>query len=753
MGLGKTYSADYLIDSNGNTGVSGQVLISTATGIDWADGSAITGGPYLPLAGGTMSGNLILNDNVELRLGTSSDFKAGHTGSYTYMYNYTGHMYLRNFADNSDIIFQTDDGSGGYESYFTLDGSTGHAYFSNYGNVGIGTTAPTARLEVKVDNATIYDATSDSGQDDSTATVLVSNDNTTTNTFSQIAFHNKGSNRGISRIVSIGVDTASTDLAFVTENINTKAEKMRITSDGNVGIGKTDPSAPLHISGGSTNQVVKIQSTTSPYVRFKEGGTDVGFIQFGTDAYISNQKDGTLNFRTNNTDKMTILSGGNVGIGTTSPSYGLDVNHNAARIGSSSQTTTSLYLTATNTAGAPAVATQIIMQGYEGRAKGTFYTDSGVDGEWFNGVPYNGNHNYWQVGFDETGGQAEYQANSILTVRDNGNVGIGTTSPGQKLEVAGRVRISTDPTVELYNTSTNRGGVQWVDGSLMTKMFSGGSTGAGAGIIFETNTSEKVRITSNGNVGIGTTSPSYKLQVGNAGALADSIRIGSYDAVKNTRQYIGYTRQDTGLFETSASGNTPSSVLAGVSGIRIVNTEGSVLSTKADQSIQLLTHIYNGGSRVALHANYDGNVGIGTTSPSHTLDVNGELRVGTVVPQTSADFSVRRNGANIEFGHGNRTSGYYGTIGVQGNNGMPYIALSADCESSVNTFTTRGFKGNVITTDGAGSLMFSQLTTANATGQSLTERMRIDASGNVGIGTTSPDGVLHIKKDNAPRHF
>ena len=565
MGLGKTYSADYLIDSNGNTGVSGQVLISTATGIDWADGTAITGGPYLPLAGGTMSGNLILNDNVELRLGTSSDFKAGHTGSYTYMYNYTGHMYLRNFADNSDIIFQTDDGSGGYESYFTLDGSTGHAYFSNYGNVGIGTTAPTARLEVKVDNATIYDATSDSGQDDSTATVLVSNDNTTTNTFSQIAFHNKGSNRGISRIVSIGVDTASTDLAFVTENINTKAEKMRITSDGNVGIGKTDPSAPLHISGGSTNQVVKIQSTTSPYVRFKEGGTDVGFIQFGTDAYISNQKAGTLNFRTNNTDKMTILSGGNVGIGTTSPSY--------------------------------------------------------------------------------------------------------------------------------------------------------------------------------------------KLQVGNAGALADSIRIGSYDAVKNTRQYIGYTRQDTGLFETSASGNTPSSVLAGVSGIRIVNTEGSVLSTKADQSIQLLTHIYNGGSRVALHANYDGNVGIGTTSPSHTLDVNGELRVGTVVPQTSADFSVRRNGANIEFGHGNRTSGYYGTIGVQGNNGMPYIALSADCESSVNTFTTRGFKGNVITTDGAGSLMFSQLTTANATGQSLTERMRINNAGNVGIGTTSPDGVLHIKKDNAPATF
>ena len=67
MGLGKTYSADYLIDSNGNTGVSGQVLISTATGIDWADGTAITGGPYLPLAGGTLTGNL----NIQYDGGTS----------------------------------------------------------------------------------------------------------------------------------------------------------------------------------------------------------------------------------------------------------------------------------------------------------------------------------------------------------------------------------------------------------------------------------------------------------------------------------------------------------------------------------------------------------------------------------------------------------------------------------------------------------------------------------------------------------
>jgi len=121
--------------------------------------------------------------------------------------------------------------------------------FFNGGNVGIGTTGPTAFLEVKVDNATIYDPASDSGQDGGTATILVSNNNTTTNNFSQIAFHNKGSNRGISRIVSIGVASASTDLAFVTENNNTKSEKMRILANGNVGIGDATPGYKLDVTG------------------------------------------------------------------------------------------------------------------------------------------------------------------------------------------------------------------------------------------------------------------------------------------------------------------------------------------------------------------------------------------------------------------------------------------------------------------------------------------------------------------------
>ena len=143
------------------------------------------------------------------------------------------------------------------------------------------------------------------------------------------------------------------------------------------------------------------------------------------------------------------------------------------------------------------------------------------------------------------------------------------------------------------------------------------------------------------------------------------------------------------------------------------------------------------------------------TTAKMVWDASAEsLRLGSISPQTPAIFNLRGNGTNIEFGHSNRTSGYFGTLGASANNGKPYLGFSAHADGgTVNTFTTKGFKGNVIEGDTSGNLTFNQLTNANASGQSLTERMRINSAGSVGIGTTSPSFKLDVAGNARASYF
>tara|TARA_B110000211_G_scaffold179938_1_gene203611 strand:- start:57 stop:1592 length:1536 start_codon:yes stop_codon:yes gene_type:complete len=67
----------------------------------------------------------IFPDNSYIHLGSGQDMVLGHTGSDTYFTNNTGDLYIQNKADDKDIIFRSDDGSGGAAAYLTLDGSAG----------------------------------------------------------------------------------------------------------------------------------------------------------------------------------------------------------------------------------------------------------------------------------------------------------------------------------------------------------------------------------------------------------------------------------------------------------------------------------------------------------------------------------------------------------------------------------------------------------------------------------------------------
>jgi hypothetical protein len=108
-------------------GTSGQILKSNANASPtWVDASAVIGGPYLPLAGGLMTGtgNITMPDNFELRAGTDSDLLIYHNGTNNFILNTVGNLNIRNTADDGNITFQSDDGSGGYTSYFIIDGGS-----------------------------------------------------------------------------------------------------------------------------------------------------------------------------------------------------------------------------------------------------------------------------------------------------------------------------------------------------------------------------------------------------------------------------------------------------------------------------------------------------------------------------------------------------------------------------------------------------------------------------------------------------
>jgi len=138
------------------TAGNNSTLIATTAYAD-AAAAAVPIGNYLPLAGGTMTGVTQFNDHtqhgdqVSAKWGAGNDLTIQHNATNSAIANSVGNLYISNHADDKDIIFECDNGSGASVSYLTLDGSTTNAYFSNPGNVGIGTTSPTAKLHVDGD--------------------------------------------------------------------------------------------------------------------------------------------------------------------------------------------------------------------------------------------------------------------------------------------------------------------------------------------------------------------------------------------------------------------------------------------------------------------------------------------------------------------------------------------------------------------------------------------------------------------------
>ena len=282
----------------------------------------------------------------------------------------------------------------------------------------------------------------------------------------------------------------------VQDTTNGNAERLAISSSGNVGVGTSSPNYLLDVEAASGDSQMRLfasgtGSSDDSILRLQIGGTSANnYIYFG-DSDDSNagqirysHGSNFMSVHTNASEVLRIDSSGNVGVGTSSPSALIHANLAAengsiAQFGLSGQTNNQSF----------------IIKADDSDSLFTFRFGSS-------------NSTYPAVRFN-MGADAE-----AMRIDSSGNVGIGTTSPDGKLSVTGNIVCNSG------NIRCNGSFISDVDLTFNAD----DNNNAGNSIIFKESGSEKMRITSAGNVGIGTTSPSQKLEIDGSLSLKGANR-------------------------------------------------------------------------------------------------------------------------------------------------------------------------------------------------------------------------------------
>ncbi len=306
-------------------------------------------------------------------------------------------------------------------------------------------------------------------------------------------------------------------------------ENNLFPSAGNVGAGTTSPDYLLHVSGEYGTYVSMNSSGSSAGINFDSNGSSEWQMKI-------NSGDGTLHINEDSgTDAVSLKSGGRIGIGTGSPSTDL---HVAGDGGSNVDLT----------------------------VEGKIHSNDNEGGLWIGSGRFAGGDDAGNLGLKNNGQWG-------MTIQPDGNVGIGTAEPTEKLEVAGNVKLSSSGSLVFSDNSTLSSARLDEPAESVANpanvLLNADSDGTGSeGITMQTGGNTRVVLNNDGQLGVGTLIPASMLDI---------------------------------------SGD--------------INFTGNILKN----GVPLTTSAWNSSGSDIYYS--DGSIGVNTSIPGNILEINGSLNV------------------------------------------------------------------------------------------------------------------------------
>ena len=465
---------------------------------------------------------------------------------------------------------------------------------------------------------------------------------------------------------------------------------MTIGESGDVGIGITSPTIQ------SNYRFLQVNGTNSAVIETMVGGTRIGgFDSTSNTLYVGSIGSFPVVFRTAVDEKMRIAAGGNVGIGTSSPIYKLDVNGDIRAMSGST----------------------IRLQTSAGQERGTFQaTDTTGAGGAGLAIATSGGE---EIAFKDS-------ADVNMVIKGTGRVGIGTITPAEMLHISSsnntqlRLESGADAAVQFVGPDTHSYAIGMDDSDDKFKIsYNASRTPPGLG------TNDRLVITTAGNIGIGATSPSALLHVSDS--TSEQVRVQS-------------TGTPTRMRFVNNAGTTYNSYI-GADTLGVANV-GLIFQTGT-----------SGATRMVVDVN--GKVGIGTTIPTSSLDIIGDIKASSSTINILGNLdSLRGNVSTYGYNLTGSPSGT-GWISVQTfhnalSSGDILSQLAYDNYNQQKLFTrysadygaTWSSWKTIINSDAlSGTINYiPKFTGTNSIGNSAI----YDSGGNVGIATTAPGAPLDV---------